>query len=114
MKKDKKELSPVVKNLLVGLGVLFIIGAVFNVIDSATQPELTQTAKDNTFKNAFVVGCEEEAAKYPSGAIDCTCGYDALAELYPDFSTNEGRLNRIIETGYNKAEIRATLHCYPQ
>lgn len=101
-------MNKTVKNILIVLGVLFIIGAILNVVDS--EPKFSDTARDNTFRNSFIVGCEQEAGKFST--LDCTCAYDALLKLYPDFATNTKRMNKILSTGYSQQEVKAVSYCY--
>ncbi len=72
--------------------------------NSTPSPE----AYDNTFRNAFLSGCEDEGGK----ASECACGYDELAEMYPDFTTNTERLKRIETEGYSKAETDKVVKCF--
>jgi hypothetical protein len=74
------------------------------VLQSFNQPDSykpTQQAWDNTFKHSFVASCQQEGASKEF----CSCGYDALVQLYPDFTTNKERLQRITTEGYNETEV---------
>lgn len=101
---------------LKSVGVIIIIlavGAVFRAMVFGT-PQVTQVAKDETFKNSFVSGCKPELSKYQAvgdPASACGCAYDKLVALYPDFATNIDRMNRITTSGYNSTETDAIVPC---
>lgn len=108
-----KQITIVGFAVIVGLVAWGAVVAVLNSEDT-TKPEMTQLAQDNTFKNSFISGCVREANKISPNEDNqtyCGCGYDKLAEMYPDFSTNTERLNRIIAEGYNQSETDAVVAC---
>lgn len=101
-----------VKQILIVVGAvflgLFLIGFIMGLVDQGTTPTLTQTAKDNTFKNAYVSGCTEGGDVSESV---CSCSYDRLLALHPDLTTNKERMNRILTDGYNREETNAIVSC---
>ncbi len=102
------------------IALLISISLVYSLVSIAVtrnQAGLTDTAQNNTFRNSFVSGCKEEAVKILNEAEAqeyCTCGYNSMVELYPDFSTNEERMNRIIASGYNQTETDTVVKCLPE
>lgn len=102
--------------------VLLTIVAMFGIFSFLgyavyQEPESTPQAQYNSFKNSFIVACEEEVMKAYSEAearVMCSCGWTEITELYPDFTTNTERLNRILEQGYTKEEMRAVNKCYQE
>ena len=85
-------------NIILGVIVFIIASSVISGIFAANKP--TDEAINATFKNSFISGCTKEGAEYSV----CGCAYKELEQMYPDFATNEGRLNRILEYGYSQQE----------
>lgn len=79
----------------------------------AQNNQLTPESVAATNRNGFISGCTSDAAKYPSINMSafCGCAYDKLLTLYPDFATNNDRLNRILKTGYNQTETDLVVPC---
>lgn len=65
-----------------------------------------QVAQNN--KNLFVNGCTQSGELHKPV---CSCAYDKLVQMYPDFATNVERLNRIITDGYNTDETSVVVQC---
>lgn len=109
------------RKVLTSVGLVLVGLFAYGMVYAALNPEGTvssestfsQTAKDNTFRNAFISSCVTEASTSPD--IDaqsyCGCGYDKLVEMYPDFTTNEERLDRILAEGYNQSETDIIVTC---
>lgn len=86
----------------------FVIGLVQGFQESQNVPAVTQQAKDTTARNGFISGCTE------GGGVSyaaCSCGYDRLLAMHPDFNTNEAITKRILAEGYNQAETNAIVSC---
>ncbi len=102
--------------------ILLTIVAMFGIFTvlgftAYKEPEAKPEAQYNSFKNSFIVGCEEEVKKTYTEAEAksmCACGWTEINELYPDFTTNTERLNRILEQGYTQEEMRAVNKCYQE
>lgn len=97
--------------ILVGLAAW---GAVITALNPEGTTEPTAAARDNTFKNMFVSGCVDEANKaYPEDDNQsfCSCGYEQLLVMHPDFTTNTELQQRILDEGYNQAETDAMVVC---
>lgn len=103
----------VLKAIIMGVGIfalgLFVIGFIIGLTQSTdSAPQLTQQSKDNTFRNSFISGCTEDGTMTYSA---CSCGYDRLLAIHPDFNTNKALMNRILAEGYNQAETNAIVSC---
>lgn len=99
--------------ILVGLAAW---GAVLTALNPEGTTEPSAAAKENTFKNSFISGCVQEPSDYitpEESQAYCSCGYDELIQMYPDFATNEVRLNRILAEGYNQDETDIMVRCLP-
>ena len=91
-----------------GFAVGFIVGVKDAVKEQTpVRTESTSQASAATFKNSFVSGCANSGGDYAA----CGCIYDSFLAMYPDFSTNTERMNRILAEGYNPAETDAAIHC---
>jgi len=108
---DKEKVMQTVKKLIVGvlvvLGLLAVIGMIMNAVDPQEDYTITDEARATSARNAFVSGCTDEGGDFAM----CGCAYDELLALYPDFATNETRMNRIVESGYNSIETDAVIKC---
>ena len=107
-------MSKTIKTILAILAVWVTLGLIGAVVNRNYSASVSPEAQSNTFRNGFIVSCAEEAEKYWSSdkaESYCSCGYEELLEMYPDFATNEERINRILEDGYNKTEIKAVQEC---
>jgi len=108
------------KKILIVIGVIVAISLVASLVETLvmqSQTQVTSTARDNTFKNAFISGCKSEAVKTitEAEAISyCNCCYDKLLALYPDLSTNEERMDRVIAEGFTSTETDAVVVCLPE
>jgi len=92
---------------LVVIGLLAVLGMILGAVDSQKDYTITDEAKATSARNAFVSGCTEEGGEFAM----CGCAYDELLALYPDFATNEARINRILKSGYIKTETDAIIKC---
>lgn len=105
------------RNAIVGIVVVFgVMWGIGYALSMGAQRTINPVAANNTFKNAFVSSCVTEASKIEGGDNEagCTCGYERLMDMYPDFDTNTERLNRIIQEGYSREETDATTSCWTE
>lgn len=88
---------------------LLIAGA----IGAYNKPVQSEQAQSTSMRNGFVSGCKQEASKYPTLDADyyCECAVNKMETLYPDFTTNTDRINRILKDGYNPTETDALVSC---
>lgn len=100
------------KAIVIVVGILFIWSVVSNLITN-NQSKPSGDSVSNTMRNSFVSGCKKEAAVYPTidAASYCECAYNKMIAMYPDFATNDERLNRILKDGYNSAETDQMVTC---
>lgn len=99
------------KNALIGLIVgIVVVGLMAGLRSPQSSPDSPQ-AEYNSARNGFIVGCEEEAKKYTGTEFSCSCAFNKLDEMYPDFTTNVERINRITSEGYNLAETKELQKC---
>lgn len=118
--------------LAVITGITFI-SLLFNVIDTlgetkrqetseveAIQPEPTPPVVDapqvdahaiieDELKTAFVNGCADGNSNIE---LYCICLYNQLTRLYPDFTRNTDRMQRILDEGYNDEELQFMAQCW--
>ncbi len=88
--------------------ILAAISLVTNIMIKRTPPlEPTAQATATTDKNAFVSGCTGKGGTEQY----CGCTYDKLLAMYPDFATNQDRVQRILKDGYNSTETDAMVSC---
>lgn len=92
---------------LVVVGLLAVVGMVMNAVDPQDDYTITDEARATSARNAFVSGCTDEGGDFAM----CGCAYDELLALYPDFATNEARIDRILKSGYNSTETDAVTKC---
>ena len=100
----RKTISLIVLGAVCTLALLTVLGM---TVYKEKPVEPTQEAYDTTFRNSFVSACTAEGV---SGLV-CSCAYNKLDQLYPDWTTDETRLNRIIQYGYNPTETDVMVSC---
>ena len=83
------------------LAISFISG----LISSNQQTEPTKESYANTARHSFITGCSSEGQDKEV----CGCFYDTLKNIYPDFDTNDERIDRIIKEGYTQEETDAVI-----
>lgn len=105
MKDIKVNKSVVAKIVLILLAILLI-----NAVINKPATVFTQQAKDTTFRNSFISGCTQEGGTQSV----CSCAYDKLLVMYPDFSSNQARINRILNQGYSQSETDTIVGCASQ
>ena len=92
---------------LVVVGLLAVVGMVMNAVSPTKDYTITEESKATSARNAFVSGCTGEGGEFAM----CGCAYDELLALYPDFASNEARIDRILKSGYNSTETDAVTKC---
>jgi len=99
---------------IIGIVIVIAILTVMGINNNKSNP--TPQAINNTAGNAFISGCKQDASKYPSINYDsfCRCALNKLEAMYPDFLTNDNRINQIITYGYNSTETDAVVKCINQ
>lgn len=102
-----ENVKKVIVGVLVVIGLLAVLGMILGAVDSQKDYTITEESKATSARNAFVSGCTGEGGDFAM----CGCAYDELLALYPDFATNEARINRILKSGYNSTETDAVTKC---
>jgi len=97
---------------LVFLGFYGWVGSQFG----PNKVQQTDTAKKASEHNMLVSNCKTGALE--TGNVNdsqattyCECAITKIEDLYPDFSTNEARLQRILSEGFNQSETDIMSAC---
>lgn len=107
----RKTVSAVVLAIVCTFAFFYILGVTVYKEELKTTPSATTPrAHDQTYRNAFVSACSAEGAK----TSVCACIYDKLDKMYPDWTTNNERLDRIVNEGYSSAETDIMVSCVQQ
>lgn len=89
-------------------GVIWFTLGIVSKINTNRSYTPTEQSVNNTARNAFVSGCKGEGLVTEQ---QCGCMYDKLQNMYPDLTTNQARLKRIMDTGYNSEETDFIITC---
>lgn len=93
--------------LLVLIAVSAFIGYRQDEYVPATESQI-DVAETNTLRNSFLSGCTEGGE---ATTAECTCMVNKLESMYPDFYTNDARIDRISKQGYNTTETDQLIKC---
>ncbi len=95
------------------LGIVLLVGAVLNA--NTTETTLTDQAKYNTNRNAFLSGCEKPyaTAGYSSEQAkrECECVLTKLEKKYPDFVNNATLIQDKLKNGLSKEDTDLVISC---